>query len=221
MTARRSYPLQWPKTARRTEATLRERSKFGDRQSGNVSVYAAAKKVLRELGLLGAGNVVITSMLPTRNDGLPYADGGRQQLDPGMAVWFDFEGAEMVFACDRWASPGENLRAIELSINAMRGLERWGMADVVARAFAGFKSLPPGASGTMPSASRPWREVLGGVWPELDASELLVLAKARHRSAIKAAHPDAGGDAAAAAEINAALDQAERELAGAGQEAHA
>jgi hypothetical protein len=101
------------------------------------------------------------------------------------------------------------------SVGAMRGLDRWGAGDVVSRAFAGFNALPPGSGDeSIPAApkKRPWRDVIGGAWPPLDQAELLVLARSRHRTAIKTAHPDAGGSHELAAELNAALAEAEREL---------
>lgn len=133
---RQPYPLQWPTGRRRTKGVDRRHSKFGAIPNGSFSreppsAYEAAKELLHELKLLGAVNAVITSQLPTRTDGLPYADGRCD--DPGIAVWFVLGGHERVFACDHWFRPGENLRAIALSIGAMRGLERWGMADVIER----------------------------------------------------------------------------------------
>ncbi len=212
---RQSYPLQWPTGQKRTKPADRRHSKFGAIPNGSFSreppsAYEAAKDLLHELKLLGAANAVITSQLPTRNDGLPYADG--RSDDPGIAVWFVLDGHERVFACDHWHRPGENLRAIALSIGAMRGLERWGMSDVIERAFAGFTALPPGAP-----VKRDWREVFGvqGLVDTLmasDTDDLIAVVKARHRKAIAAAHPDAGGDAAVAAELNAALDEAMAEL---------
>jgi len=208
------YPLAWPPKTGRTKPSDRMRSKFGARAQGLVSPYEAAKEVLAELERLGASHVVITSLLPTRHDGLPYSDGRAE--DPGVAVWCVYRGHERVFACDQWTTHGENLRAIALSIEALRGLQRWGMADVADRAFAGFAALPAGSGEEfVPKAHRPWREVLGGTWPaDLERVELLVLAKARHRKAIATAHPDAGGSHDVAAELNTALAEAEAELGG-------
>lgn len=213
---RRPYPLQWPPGQKRTKSADRRHSKFGAVARGSYSreppsAYEAAKELLHELKLLGAGWVVITSQLPTRNDGLPYADG--RSDDPGIAVWFVLDGHERVFACDCWHRPGENLRAIALSIGAMRGLERWGMADVMERTLAGFTALPAGDP-----AKRGWREVFG-VEALVDtllgssSDDLIAVVKARHRKLIAEAHPDAGGTDARAAELNAALDEAEKELA--------
>jgi hypothetical protein len=188
------------------------RSHFGVRQSGQVSFSAARQFVLDELSRLGAANGVITSDLPTRADGLPYAT-SRMEADPGIAVWFVLDGDERVFPCDRWLTHAENMQAIGKTIEAMRGLDRWGASELVTRAFSGFAALPPGSSGSMPTGPRPWREVLGGVWPELDKIELLAIAKSRHRKLIAEAHPDAGGDVARAAELNVAIAAAEAELA--------
>jgi hypothetical protein len=216
--ARRPYPLQWPPGSRRTSSKERVPSSFGRPEPGRFgrsppSAYETAKELHAELGRLGAANAVITSQLPTRHDGLPYADGRSE--DPGIAVWFVLDGHERVFACDKWCTPGENLRAIAKSIEALRGLERWGMADVVSKAFAGFAALPSGAPA--PPVKRDWREVFGveALVDTLLASstdDLIAVVKARHRKLIAEHHPDAGGDVARAAELNAALDEAEKEL---------
>lgn len=215
---RSPYPLQWPPGSKRTKPAERKYSRFGSVGAYSkqaVSPYEAAKQIHTELERLGASHIVITSMLPTRHDGLPYADGRADKDDTGVAVWCVYEGRERVFACDRWMSPGENMRAIALSIEAMRGLDRWGMADATEKVFAGFAALPAGEqSGPV---KRNWREVLGetfGAWPEgvLERDELLVLAKSRHRKLIANHHPDRGGDPAKAAELNIALEEATAEL---------
>jgi hypothetical protein len=155
---------------------------------------------------------VITSDLPKRNDGLPYANASCS--DPGIAVWWVENGRELVIACDRWTTVALNMRAIDLSLEALRGLDRWGASEMVRRAFAGFAALPPGAPEVPEKpVRRNWREVfvvlaLG----HLANSDLLAIVKARHRKLIAEAHPDAGGDGAIAAELNAALDDAEKEL---------
>lgn len=211
--ARDPYPLQWPDGWQRTPARDRQPSRFGGR--GTLGLGTARDNLLDELRLLGAANIVITTDLPTRRDGLPYADG--RATDPGVAVWFAMvivgqRVVERVFACDKWYSHAENMRAIALSIGAMRGLERWGAGDVVQRAFSGFAVLPPGVP--LGPAKRPWREVLGVDSSELTSKQLLTVVKYAYRRLIKDHHPDAGGSHELAAEINAALAEAERELGG-------
>lgn len=213
---RQPFPLQWPESWPRTPSDHRLRSKFGFKNSGQVSFSQALSFLRDELGRLGAINAAITSDLPTRHDGTPYAP-GRAVPDPGVAVWFVLPDAngnqqERVMPCDRWLTHAENMYAIAKSIEAMRGLDRWGAGDVVQRAFSGFAALPPGVP--LGPAKRPWREVLGVDNSTVTGAELLVAVKYAYRNLIKKAHPDAGGSHELAAEINAALADAERELGG-------
>ncbi len=209
---REPFPLQWPEGWERTKASNRQRSRFG--HAGQVGFAQARGDLLTELDRLRATFIVLTSDLPMRGDGLPYANGRAD--DPGIAVWFVLHGQERVFACDKWRSHAENMVAIAKSIDALRGLDRWGAGDVVTRAFAGFAALPPGSGDEYvpaPPKQRPWREVIGGVWPAgLNGLELLAIAKARHRERIMICHPDRGGDAELAAELNVAMSEAETEL---------
>ncbi len=203
---RTPFPLQWPPGWQRTPPEKRTSSRF-------FHGFSAALSSLREeLRMLGAANVVITSDLPVRRDGMPYAE-GRRGTDPGIAVWFVHEGAERVIACDRYISIADNLRAIALSIEAIRGLARWGASDLVSRAFAGFNALPPG---TAERAN--WRHVFG-FSPHLSNGDsaqkrrdILDVVRAHYRTLIKVAHTDVGGDNARAVELNLAMEEAEREL---------
>jgi hypothetical protein len=211
------FPLQWPDGWKRTKPVLREKSRFGFRGSGLVSFSHARQQLLDELARLGAANVVLTSDLPVRNDGLPYANG--RSDDPGIAVWFVLDRQERVFACDKWKTHAENMTAIARSIEAMRGLDRWGAGDVVSRAFAGFAALPPGGepfvAGQAPAVvKRTWQEVfeVGALVEVVANADMLAIVRARHRDKIKQHHPDLGGDAEIAVELNAALAEAEDEL---------
>lgn len=219
---RRPFPLQWPVNWPRTSGirhgrgTLRWQAKF---DSNFARDRDAVVRQLRKRG----SHIVITSDLPTRADGLPYASANAS--DPGIAVYWVERGAERVIACDRWKSCALNLRAIDMLLEALRGIDRWGASEMVERAFAGFAALPPGRGEeyVAPPAPRAknWREVLGvdraSLGTELqllDRDEQLAIIKMRHRRLIKEAHPDAGGSHELAAEINAALAQAEAELEG-------
>lgn len=205
MAKREPYPLQWPDGWRRT--TSRGVPRF-------TGAFARDRdSVIHQLKMRRGSHIVVTSDLPTRNDGLPYANATCQ--DPGIAVYWIERGKEQVIACDRWRTVGQNMRAIDLSIEALRGLDRWGATEMVERAFAGFAALPPGSSTEPPQpVKRTWREVLEMYFAcdSLALDEQLAVAKARHRRLIKEHHPDRGGDHARAAELNAALAEAEREL---------
>lgn len=219
---REPFPLQWPDGWPRTEPDARVRSQFGIGHKGDVPFSCAFQELREELSRLGAANWSITTDLPLNSRGIPYASSAKSG-DVGVAAWFFLADArgnmqERVNACDRYRTVAENMTAIARTIEALRGIERWGAADVVTRAFAGFTALPPGSGEEfVPPAPapkrRPWREVIGGVWPdELDAGELLVLVKTRYRKRIAEVHPDKGGAQDAAAELNVAVADAELEL---------
>ena len=211
---RQPFPLQWPTGMLRTPPAQRERSRF------KVTVFEAVFDLKRELDLMGARHVVITSDLPTKQDGSPYSTGSCD--DPGVAVYFVLHGAERAFACDRWDRPAANLRAVGLTIQSLRAIERWGSAGMVTQAFAGFAALPAGESAPNPASTpqkRTWREVFqfhvvnANGNPALRANALDII-RARYKALIRKAHPDAGGTNEAAAELNVALQEAERDLAG-------
>lgn len=138
-----AYPLFWP--TGRPRAQRRSRSSFR-----NSNVYRETQEVRRELELLGARSVIVSTNLMLRNDGIPYA-GQKQPSDPGVAVWFDLKGVQHALACDAWDRAEDNLRAIAKHVEAMRGQLRWKVATAQ-EAFAGFKALPVGGE------SRPWWE---------------------------------------------------------------
>lgn len=220
--ARSPFPLQWPDGWARTKYTRRD-SSFDKKRGFN----AARDGALHELRLMSARHVVITSNLPTNTKGLPHSSSSGQLSDPGIAIWWvDGKGSERVMACDRFYTAVENMHSIELTLAAVRGMARWGSTELIERSFAGFAALPPGSANGTHEPPQPmkrlWRELLcdpwgngvSSTWPiGLSKREELAIAKDRHRVLMKMAHPDAGGTHERAAEINAALAEAEKELA--------
>lgn len=190
-----AYPLHWPEGWPRTRTPARARFE--------VTLAAARDGLVAQIQMMGGSYPVLSSNLELRRDGLPYAQ-QREPSDTGVAVYFMRKGKQMVFACDRWDLTKDNVRAIEKTIDAMRGIERWGASDMLERAFSAFVALP--ASPT----KRSWREVLGfppGSKPDRDGIDLAFRSKA------KTAHPDAGGSDAAMAALNQARSDALREVA--------
>jgi hypothetical protein len=195
---RSPFPLAWPDGWARTVNALRSKPKF------STMFTRDRDAVIRQLSKRGHG-IAITSNLPTRNDGLPYNAGAD---DPGVAVYWTERGRERVIACDRWRLAADNMRAIDMSLVAMRALDRFGASGMVERAFDGL-ALPAGAT---PLPRKPWREVFGVELIDLEGAEMLALVKLRYRKAIAVAHPDHGGAIDDAAELNTAMADAEREL---------
>jgi hypothetical protein len=175
-----SYPLAWPPGRPRTKSTGRRAAPF------RVSLARARDTAMSEVRRLGASRVVLSSNIPLRRDGLPYA-GVHRVDDPGVALYFHRQGQDLAFACDRWDSVADNMRAIALTIGALRGIARWGTGDMLRAAFAGFKALPP-------PSGRPWWVVLFGERPEV-AGVTREEIETAYRTQAKKAHPDAGGTA--------------------------
>lgn len=190
-----AYPLAWPEGWPRTPADKRASSRF---KTGYLDAF---DDLLNELRLIGGTGVVVSSNAPLRRDGKPYADAMKDDLDdPGVAVyWRTKAGQPRVMARDGHPTPAENLRAIGLVIEALRAIERHGGSHMMERAFAGFTALPA------PGAAKPWHVVLG-VRETATREEI----EAAHRALIRKHHPDAGGSAEQAAEINRARDDALR-----------
>lgn len=230
-----AYPLTWPAGVVRTPQHQRKNSRFAKitntatttgstwRRRISLTVGEEIQLVRKEVQRIpGAEGLVISTNLPTRNDGMPMASASPHGKDPGVAVYWAVRkrgrgAVPYVMPCDTYDAIADNLHAIALSVEAMRSLDRWG-AVKLEQAFAGFAALPPGA-GTGAPAQPPWREVIGGYWPEgegeLEGEELLALVKQRYRKAMEKAHPDKGeGDPDLAVRLNVAMEAAEAELGG-------
>lgn len=128
-----AFPLQWPAGWTRTERA--KRSAF------QCTMHQQVNSLYKELRLLGAENIVLSTNQPVKQDGMPYSV-VRIIDDPGVAVYFELKGNEQCIPCDKWDYLKDNIRAIVKTIEALRGLERWGAKEMVDAAFRGFKSLP-------------------------------------------------------------------------------
>jgi hypothetical protein len=181
-----AFPLQWPATRARTK--IRERAVF------KVTMGRSVGDIQNEVRMLGGSNLVISTNMPLRMDGMPTT-ARRTIADPGAAAYFSYKGRAVCFACDRWDSLEGNLRAISLTINALRGIARWGTGDMVAAAFTGFAALPAPAAQDAP------HEILG-VSANATRSEI----DYAYRRLAQQCHPDVGGSHEAMSRINTARD---------------
>lgn len=178
-----AYPLTWPPGKPRQRG--RERARF------KTNLGAAIKNVQREVQMLWGSDLVISSNLPLRRDGIPMARSGYIG-DVGVAVYFILKKKPMCFACDRWDNVEDNMQAIAKTIEALRGIERWGSGSMVEQAFTGFAALP--------SPEQPW-QVLG-----VDSHATPDEIDTAYRKLVSEHHPDKGGDEQTMMRINAARD---------------
>lgn len=180
------FPCRWPDGRERTDRNNMEAGRFS-------ATYAKALDDLREeCRRFGAG-------LPTLT--LNYAE---QKDRPEVALWFDWGGSQRVIACDRYKFRESNVRAIGLTLEALRAIERWGTGSMMEQAMSGFDvAALPAAGGAIVPVARPWFEVLG-VLP----SAPLATCEAAYRVLAKELHPDAGGSDALMADLNRAIEEA-------------
>jgi len=188
-----AYPLQWPHGRPRTAIGRREYSRF------KTTFAKSRDALLLELFRLGARQNILSTNIELRLDGIPYAN-RRTPDDPGVAVYFEYKGQRMCFACDKYRKIEDNIHAITLTIGALRGIKRWGTGDMMERAFTGFTALPN-------QSAEHWRDILGvtGIDNLDEIREKYVRLRGLH-------HPDKGGDSAMFDKIQKAWEQAQQEL---------
>jgi DnaJ-class molecular chaperone len=83
----------------------------------------------------------------------------------------------------------DNIRAIGITLQNLRQIERYGTSQMVDAAFAGFTAIPANAGGGTPLVPpQPWYDVLH-VSPDAPSS----VVEAAYRATLKTSHPDTGG----------------------------
>ncbi len=190
MNIKKAFPLQWPAGTQRTQ--IRKKSTF------KQSPYKTLADLKNQIKLMGATDLVISSNLQPKLNGDLFADDlERINPDPGIAIYFKFyinkEKKELCMCCDRYVRPWENISALARGIEALRGMERWGVSDFIERAFQGFAVKELAAAGE----SKAWYEILA-VHKNATESEVI----AAYRQLAKIHHPDAGGSKEAFQRIN-------------------
>lgn len=181
MSEQTAFPLCWPPSRPQTPRSERKTN-----HNFKQSFAGARDQCLVEVKRLGGTGTIISSNIRIKANGFPEAvDWGKIIPEPGIAVYFTRKGKQLCFACDRWSHVQDNMHAIALTIEALRGIARWGTGDMMEAAFLGFKALPgPGESG-----GSSWWTTLG---VPINAAADQV--KEAHRLLVKKHHPDTGGD---------------------------
>jgi hypothetical protein len=192
-----SFPLSWPTGRKRTDNWRRESAAF------KTTMGKARDALLRQLRLLNARDIVISSNVATytrSGEVKMYADQSAAKEDPGVAVYYTWDGDQYALSCDKWNTVTDNLQALNKAVEAIRVIERWGTGEMMKAAFSGFKPLPEPPK-EQPKA-KTWWEILGISQHAFD-SEI----RDAYRRLAKIHHPDAGGSAVMFNLINQAYQQ--------------
>lgn len=188
-----SYPLSWPRGFPRAQRRVDGAFK--------TSLSGALKNVEDSLRLFGRDsgkkveNVVISSNVTL---------GQQRPNDPGVAIWFVWDGIQVSIPVDRYAKVEANLQAIHHIVEARRTELRHGGLAIVRATFTGFAALP--APGSIPGS---WRAALGFGPTDRPTKDELEVA---YRSARSRHHPDKGGTAGLFHAVQVAYEQARGEL---------
>lgn len=185
-----AYPLA---PANFPRAKAREKGKFSS------SLSAALKNVQNAIRLFAQDSgkplqrVVLSSNVTL---------GTERPADPGVAVYFVWDGLEVCIPVDRYLTVEANLQVLHHIIEARRVELRHGTLALVHASFAGFKALP---------VPKSWRDVFG--WQNGTPSPLsAAVVEARYRELARSRHPDTSGSEALMTELNAAREAARKEL---------
>lgn len=178
--------VDWP--GERTPPAKQVKSQF------SATIGATQKELQAELAHLGAKNVIIQlgcDPSQIKNDGFPRSDA---RATPGVIVTFDLpDGTTLSYPCDTFKNWDCNLRAIALSLKALRTVDRYGVTKKNEQ-YQGFRLPPAGGtttSMTVQAAAAVLVRMGGG-----DAADVIKhaqVAREIYRLAVRAAHPDAGG----------------------------
>lgn len=176
------YPLAWPDHQRRH--AKRSKSQF------RTSLAGAMKNVRDSLNRFATDSerkiegIVISSNVTL---------GSEKPADPGVAIWFLWDGEMRCIAVDKYEKVEENLQAIHHVIEARRTEMRHAGIEITRAAFKGFTALPPPDS-TSDASDQAWWVALG-VKPDASKAEIA--------KAYKTLAREAGG---ASVELNAAKE---------------
>lgn len=180
---------QWPRpnTKTRKEGTFR------------VGYLATLKLLESEIDKVSGRNVILQagfSREDIRNDGFPRAKA--RPNHPGIVVSFESRHGPLMFACDTFWDWEDNLRAIALTLENLRAVDRYG-ATKHGEQYRGYTAIPAAESNGsgFKSAEEAARFIMAAAGNSNDAAAFFAATDAQRKLFIRQAatnmHPDSGG----------------------------
>jgi len=173
----------------------RKGSQFRSRWSATLELLK------RELRHLRANRPVIQIDLTERDfrvsDGLPRA--AARPETPGVIMSFDSRVGPLRYCCDTYTAWQDNVRAIAMTLENLRAVDRYGATTRRGEQYAGFRALPAPDDNGFATAEDAAAFILKAA--EFNGSSAAFLAapgdvrRSAYRAAAKKLHPDSGGDA--------------------------
>lgn len=152
----------------------------------------------KELAYLRARDIVIQAGFDKsqlRNDGWPKV--GVRPLHPGVIVTFEGKTGPLSFPCDNFTEYEVNLRAIGLSLEALRAVDRYGVTRS-AEQYKGWAQITaPGATTHFGNAEEAADFIIlqsGVSYGRRQVLENSEVRREAYRNAARHLHPDRGGN---------------------------
>jgi len=199
-----AYPLTWPAHQPRTLDGEKWQDPF------RVTLRRAVQEIEDELHRIGVQEFTLSSNLPPMTS-------RESAKDPGVSLWFELWSDETqvyvlrVLASDSYATVRSNVRAIGLTLERLRDINRYGVYTFE-RAMFGAQALPMDGCALMALPDlrdRPWWVVLG-----LRKGVSVQVANTVYRQMAKELNDSGQGNGPAMYELNRAIEDARKALGG-------
>lgn len=152
----------------------------------------------RELRTLSAKRIVLEADFRQRDirvDGLPRADA--RTASPGVVLAFESKHGPVQYPCGAFIDWRDNVRAISLSLEALRRVDRYGVSKR-GEQYRGWLALPAGADDTfgIHTEEQAWAALADAAGVPRDTSPLMGGLSENEvvKRALFATHPDRGGN---------------------------
>lgn len=152
------------------------------RSQFRASLSTTVDELTTELKALHAKNIILeldVAERDIRQDGLPRANA--RLTNPSVVLYFDSKHGPLRYATGEYDDWQDNLRAIALSMKALRAVDRYGVSKR-GEQYTGWRQLPtstdPADAIQTAEQARAFLEQWGGDW----------------KRAVRETHPDTGGD---------------------------
>ena len=194
----RAFPLHWPPGFPRWKGSRSGGAFRSDFDSALRNVRKSLEAFAKD-----SGKAITAPVLSSNIDLNPLTENsGKRPADPGVAVWFGWDGLQVCIPVDRYDSPAANLQAIHHIIEARRTELRHGTLSLVRATFTGFQALPA-------PEGKHWRDIL-----KVGDNATRDVIESQYRGLARDRHPDKpGGSTEAMAELNNARETALKEIA--------
>lgn len=140
--------LEWPRAQARHAKRCPSRYR--------VSLQDALIEMQNTLRRMSCRSVVVTADVELTLSGQLRRVSQRAGADPGVAIYFDWGDDRRCFACDAWDSLAGNVRAVGVTLEALRTIGRAGASQMMQQAFSGFAALPASTQMTQEADAYEW-----------------------------------------------------------------